>query len=237
MADRVDPEGRALKGSQLQVQIYVNRRAGELNEALREQLPSLPADAGFRWVSPIEESHFAEYQDVAFLRPLRLEAHAAALADFWPTRGPVWDALAVVGAETDRPGALLAEGKSYPDELFGRGCQATEPSWSRIAESIRRTQRWLGVQEDPERWMGQLYQTANRLAHLYWLREVVGVRAWLTHLLFVGDPHGPTEREEWIVAMESANEELGLSGIAVPHTGHVLLDAREGAELTQPSVN
>jgi hypothetical protein len=126
---------------------------------------------------------------------------------------------------------LLAEGKSYPDELFGGGCQATEPARSQISAAIARTQRWLGIDEDPERWMGRLYQTANRLAHLCWLREVVGARAWLVHLLFVGDSHGPTTREQWVAALETANAELGLTGIAVPHVGHVLLDARDRTEL------
>jgi len=110
----------------------------------------------------------------------------------------VWDALAVVEDGTDRPGIVLVEGKSYPDELFGRGCQATEPSRSKIAAAISRTQRWLEIGEELARWMGRMYQAANRLAHLYWLREVLGVRAWLVHLLFVGDPHGPTTRDQWV---------------------------------------
>ncbi len=43
-----------------------------------------------------------------------------------------------------------------------------------------------------------LYQSANRYAHLYWLREVAGVDAWLTHLLFVDDPtYGATSQELW----------------------------------------
>jgi hypothetical protein len=79
--------------------------------------------------------------------------------------------------------------------------------------------------------MGRLSQTANRLAHLYWLRELVGVRAWLAHLLFVDDPHGPTSRDQWIAATDSANEELGLAGVVVPHAGHALLEARDRAEL------
>jgi hypothetical protein len=41
----------------------------------------------------------------------------------------------------------------------------------------------LGVPEDPERWCGPLYQTANRLARLHWLTKL-GVRAWFVHLLF-----------------------------------------------------
>lgn len=79
--------------------------------------------------------------------------------------------------------------------------------------------------------MGRLYQMSNRLAHLYWLRSVLGGRAWLVHLLFVDDPHGPTTRDEWTAAMEGANEELGLAATAVPHVGHVLLPARERDEL------
>ena len=232
MAERIDSEGRAFKGSQLQTQVYVNRRPGELVDAIRQELPTLPDDFGLTWVSPLAERRYVEYQDAAFLQSLGLEAHTPSLADFWPARGPVWDALAVVDARGDRPGVLLAEGKSYREELFGRGCQASEPSRSQIAAAIVRTQRWLGVDEEPERWMGRLYQTANRLAHLYWLREVVGVRAWLVHLLFVDDPHAPTTRDHWVAAMEAANEELGLTGVAVPHVGHLLLDAHHRAELT-----
>lgn len=231
MVSRIDSEGRAFKGSQLQTQVYVNRRADELDAAIRAELPTLPADAALRWVSPLAENGYAEYQDVDFLRALGLETHAAGLGQFWPARGPVWDALAIVEVGSDRPGVLLAEGKSYPDEVFGRGCQATEPSRSQIAAAIALTQRWLGIDQDPERWMGRLYQTANRLAHLYWLREVAGVRAWLVHLLFVGDPHGPTTRDQWIPAMEAANAELGVADVAVPHVAHVLLDARDRSEL------
>lgn len=231
MAARTDSEGRAFKGSQLQTQVYVNRRTGELDAAIRDELTTLPQDARLTWCSPLAERGYAEYQDADFLRVVGLEAHVASLGEFWPSRGPVWDALAVVEDGGDRPGVLLAEGKSYPDELFGGGCKATEPSRSQIGAAITRTQRGLGADEDPERWMGRLYQTANRLAHLYWLREVAGVRAWLVHLLFVDDPHGPTSGEQWIAAMKAANSELGLGGIAVPHVGHVLLDARERAEL------
>ncbi len=72
---------------------------------------------------------------------------------------------------------LLAEGKSYPAELFGDRCQTGEPSRTQIADALARTQRVLHIPQDPERWMGRLYQTANRFAHLYWLRNQLGVRA------------------------------------------------------------
>ncbi len=233
MAARIDPQGRAYKGSQLQTQIYVNRRVAELRTALAHALPSLPADARIKWVSPLEVQGFVEYHDGAFLRALGLEAHIPALGEFWPAGGPRWDALATVETNGQRPGVLLAEGKSYPEELFGDGCGATEPARTQIAAAVQRTQGWLGVAEDPGRWLGRLYQTGNRLAHLYWLREVVGVWAWLVHLLFTDDPHGPTSREQWIEAIEAANEELGLSGAVTPHAGHVLLDARGRGELVE----
>jgi hypothetical protein len=231
MAERIDSEGRAFKGSQLQTQIYVNRRADELDAAIRDELSTLRDDTKLTWVSPVADRAYAEYQDLDFLRAAGLEAHAASLGDFWPAHGPVWDALAIVESGGERPGVLLAEGKSYPGELFGGGCKATEPARSKIAKAITRTQRWAGIEEEPQRWMGRLYQTGNRLAHLYWLREIVGVRAWMIHFLFVNDPHGPTTREEWTDAMEAANEELGLSEVVVPHVGHVLLDARDRSEL------
>jgi hypothetical protein len=201
---------------------------------LREELPTLPEDAELTWASPVADGgyrEYREYQSKDFLRAVGLEAHATGLGDFWPARGPSWDALATVESAGDRPGVLLAEGKSYTNELFGGGCKATEPSRSQIAAASVRTQRGIGATEDVDRWMGRLYQPVNRLAHLYWLREVVGVRAWLVHLLFVGEPHGPTTREPWIAAMDAANRELGLTGAAVPHVGNVLLDARDRSEI------
>jgi hypothetical protein len=231
VAERIDANGRAYKGSKLQTQIYVNRRAPELERSLTEKLRSLPPSARFRWVSPLEAQGFVEYQDADFLRAVGLEAHVSALAAIWPARGPVWDALAVIEIEGDRPGVLLAEGKSYPAELFGGGCQATEPARSRIADALARTQRGMDLPEEPERWMGRLYQTANRLAHLHWLRDQLGIRAWLAHLLFVDDPHAPTARTDWIAAVDAASAELGLTETSMPFAGHVLLDARDRQEL------
>jgi len=73
-------------------------------------------------------------------------------------------------------------------------------------------------------------QNANRLAHVYWLRSR-GVRAWLAHLLFVDDPHGKTTAGEWELSLKQADDELGLTGLAVPAAGHVLLPAGTREEL------
>jgi len=91
----------------------------------------------------------------------------------------------------------------------------------------------LGLAEEPERWMDPLrpeehghssvYQSANRYAHLYWLRKL-GIEAWLVHLLFVEDPtFGRTSREIWEAAVPQIEDDLGLRGIRVPYATHVFL--------------
>jgi len=187
------------------------------------------AQSEIEWVSPLEQNRFREDQDSTFLGRLGLERHVDALAAFWPSGGPVWDALAIVD-HGEHPSVILAEGKSYPRELFGSGVKAGPQSREKIEAALARTQEWLGVEPDPARWCGRLYQTANRLAHLYWLNEVVGVRAWLAHLLFVNDPHSSTSVQEWTKAICEADAELGLVG-PVRGAGHVLLDAGERDEL------
>lgn len=226
MMARVDEQGAAFAGSQLQTQLWVNRRPQELSDTVRERFPELK-DAELKWVSPLEDDKYREYQDSDFLERVGLGRHADELTAFWPPRGPVWDALAVIDGGG---GVILAEGKSYPGEIHGSGAQAGERSLQKIEAALARTQKWLGLDPEPSRWTGRLYQTANRLAHLYWLNEVVNTRAWLVHLLFVNDPRTPTSRQEWAEALKQADRELGLRGPA-PRAGHVFLEAGNRAEL------
>lgn len=232
-----DRYGRARKGSQRQVQIYVNRRRKELDEACLKALPSLAVrDPRLRWVSPLETSRFKEYYDRDFLSAVGCKPLVPLLRQFWPDRGPHWDALAVVDSPATRPGVLLVEGKSYPRELRGSGMKATsDASKKKIRHALQATQQWLVVPEaNWAAWEKRLYQSANRLAHLYWMRQVAGVDAWLLHLLFTGDDTHPTTEQEWESAMTEADTELGLNDVIVPHTGHVCLESRESKELVLP---
>jgi hypothetical protein len=233
VAPRVDDNGAAYAGSQLQTQLYVNRRGRQLDDAIRAEFPEL-ADAEFDWRSPLTTDGYAEYWDKAFLERVGLAHHAADLKAFWPNGGPHWDALAIVTVPgSDRPAVLLGEGKSYPGELYGSGCQATPGSQSRalIEKSLAKTRATIGLPADAlGDWCGPLYQNANRLAHVHWLRSL-GVRAWLVHLLFLDDPHGPTNAAEWEAALKKADAELGLDGVSIPSAGHVLLPAGSREEL------
>jgi hypothetical protein len=233
VADRVDEHGAAYVGSQLQTQLYVNKRAAVLDDAIRTAFPEL-AHARFEWRSPLADDRYAEYWDAAFLKRLHLDDHVNALTKFWPSRGgPHWDALAVVRLP-DEPhaGIILAEGKSYPDEMLkGSGAGATDPdSKQTIEKALAWTQGMLGIPLDVAAWTGPLYQNANRLAHVYWLRSR-GVPAWLVHVLFIEDRHRPTSKAEWENAVTEADARLGLSGVTIDAAGHVVLPAGNRDEL------
>ena len=75
--------------------------------------------------------------------------------------------------------------------------------------SFGQTKRWLGADATAD-WCGPLYQSANRLAHLYFLREIVKVPAWLVHVCFVADPRTPTAVNAWRPALAVAEKQLGL---------------------------
>jgi hypothetical protein len=232
MVSRTDTTGAARAGSQLQTQLWVNRRTTALDQALRTQLPEL-GSAAFHWKSPLAETSYSEHQDARFLEAVELADHAAALKRFWPSRGPVWDALATVEVN-GAVGVLLGEGKSYPGELYGGGCKAGPKSLAGIRASLAQTQQALGVRTDVDVWCGPLYQTANRLAHLHWLRDVIGVQAWFVHLLFVDDPHTPTSVATWERTLAAADKLLGLPE-SVPGAGHVFLEHGTDDELVGPS--
>lgn len=83
---------------------------------------------------------------------------------------------------------------------------------------------------DVAAWTGPLYQNANRLAYVHWLRSR-GVRAWLVHLLFTDDPHRPTSRIEWEKAIDEADSRLGLSVVALDAAGHVFFPGGSREEL------
>jgi hypothetical protein len=79
-------------------------------------------------------------------------------------------------------------------------------------------------------WTGPLYQFANRLAHLYFLREVARVPAWFVNVCFTSDPHRPSALQAWEEALQAAKEALGLGQRSIPYCADVFLEAA-GREL------
>jgi hypothetical protein len=216
-----------------QVQLYVNLYPLQLNELVSAKLPSLATqEPVIEWMSPLATQGFAEFADRDFLRVLGLdtEENAQKLFAFWPEGGPRWDALARVRAKNSEAGVLLVEAKSHVQELRptqGRTATAKQ-SIDKIDAALKETQDWLGVPDERRAsWVGPLYQTANRLAFLHFLRCHLGIRAWLAHILFVNDPtHRPplqTPEPGWRHALAAAAKELGLPR-HISNYGHVYIN-------------
>jgi|SRR5208282_4037431 len=226
---RVDNTGRAKAGSQRQIQIQVNSRQEEFgNEILR--LLSLPplVEANLRWVSPLVEDGFNEYQDGEFLGKLKLGQHLDKLKGFWPKGGPCWDALAIIEGITPH-GVVLVEAKSHVSEMTN-ACNAGSVSRERIRNSLALTACSLDVEMNSS-WTENYYQIANRYAHLYFLREIAKIPAWLVNVYFVNDESikhvepPPRSASEWREKLEQVKERMGLSAKSIPFTSDLFLEA------------
>jgi hypothetical protein len=206
--------GRAHRGSRRQLQDYVNEQEAVLTNAVMEALPSRLRELGahIRWVSPLAKDDYVEYRDADFLRAVGLGDFVGELANFWPSGGPSWDALAII-SDSDgriRPGVILVEAKSHIPEIYGSGCQAGPSSRGLIEKALAETKDWCGASTDAD-WTGPLYQSANRLAHLYFIRERLKRPAWLVNLYFINDPIGPTDEDAWKVELQKVKASLGLT--------------------------
>ncbi len=223
--------GRAAQGSQRQLQTYVNQFPDELNKAVCDALPSLAQRNGeLRWVSPLANENYTEYQDEVFFKVLGCGQSANRLKEFWPQKGPCWDALAKLEVEgsPDCKGVLLVEAKSHRVEIFGNGCCAKGKSLELIKKSLKETRDWLKVPKYIQwQWTGPLYQYANRLAHLHHLQKILGLPVWLVNIYFIHDPYRPTSQSAWEEFLPEVKEELGLTNIKIPGGADVFLAAKD----------
>ena len=75
--------------------------------------------------------------------------------------------------------------------------------------------------------LATLYQSANRFAHLYFLRKIAGIDAYLVNVYFMNDrhwPHSPKTVQEWKPAIQDVQGRLGLT-VPVAFSEEVFLDA------------
>ncbi|MBF9034027.1 hypothetical protein HKCCE2091_07230 [Rhodobacterales bacterium HKCCE2091] len=176
------------------------------------------------WLSPLEDDDYAEYRDGSFLELVGAGQLRAALADFWPRRGPQWDALGRAG---DR--VVLVEAKAHLSEFLSPPTQASPSSREMIEKSFDLVRADLGVRTET-RWTEILFQYANRIAHLWFLRAN-GVPAELVFVSFLNDADmkGPERAETWNAAFAVADHALGLPAghRLAKHIHHVHPDIRE----------
>ncbi len=181
-----------------------------------QELPGRLRELGahIRWVSPLAVDDYAEYRDADFLRAVGLGDFVAELKSFWPSSGPSWDALATI-SDLDgkiRPNVILVEAKSHIPEIYGNGCQAGPVSRRIIEDALAETKQWCSASADAD-WTGPLYQSANRLAHLYFIRERLKRPAWLVNIYFINDEIGPADHDDWKAELQKVKASLGLTSI------------------------
>jgi hypothetical protein len=191
------------RGSLKWIQRAVNMRPRLLDEPLLAKLPKANA---IEWLSPLASDKYAEYRDGDFLDRIGASELRPQLAAFWPQRDPQWDAL----ARTDRGDILLVEAKAHIAEMLSPATQAGPQSLASIKASLDHVANALGVKAKSP-WTDTFYQLANRLAHLWFLRQG-GKPAWLVLANFVGDAdvHGPQSPREWEAAYLIAGHVMGL---------------------------
>ena len=167
----------------------------------------IPSSDPIEWVSPLADDEYAEYRDQDFLDRLDLRLSERPLNAFWPVRGPQWDAL----GRTRKGRVILLEAKANIPEVVSPGTGAGPDSRPLIENSLTATKEFLGIDPDIV-WTGKLYQYTNRIAHLYLLRELNAVDAYLVFTYFIGseDVAGPTTVAEWKAALTVAKKVLGL---------------------------
>jgi hypothetical protein len=200
------PQHRAVKGSQKWIQKLIKVKPNLLNSPIRTQL-GLQGTERITWLSPIADDEYAEYRDQAFLDLLGIKLPKVSLSDFWPSRGPVWDGL----GRSDSGNVFLIEAKSHISEVLSPKTGAGEKSLRKIKKSLNETKTFLHSKSEHD-WTTTFYQYTNRLAHLYLLRALNEVPAYLLFLYFVNDKDmsGPKSVDEWIGALSLMKSYLGV---------------------------
>ena len=221
----------ATTGSQRWLQVAVNRCPCVIKAAIRKTGLQLAGD--IQWVSPLKSEGFQEYQDSDFVQQLGIRLDARPLEDFWPDGGPCWDGLARCGK-----GVLLVEAKAHIGELNSTACRAKGDSLAMIQKAMSKTKKFLQVQSDTD-WTQCFYQYANRLAHLYLLRELNGLDAYLLNVYFTGDTtlNKPASCAEWQGAIKLAKAHLGLpngSRWLASYAKDVFIDVRDMEHVEWP---
>lgn len=199
------PQPSGGRGSLKDIQVLVNDHPALFTKYIKDKLDIQSKD--IEWVSPLAKDDFAEYRDGDFLNRVGINQLKIPLHDFWPKNGPQWDAL---GKGSDKE-VFLVEAKAHIDEIVS-SCGAKSPkSRKRIKRRFKETRDYLKCKPSID-WSTGLYQYANRIAHLYFLRHLNKINAYLIFVSFVNDTtHITTSREAFEGALQLEKNLLGLS--------------------------
>lgn len=214
------PQTVSSKGSKKWIQKLVNEKSEILNNYLR-QLHFL-ANEEARWLSPRKEDDYAEYRDQDFINTLGIELKGVPLSCFWPRGGPQWDAL----GKSSKGKLFLVEAKSHIPEIISTMRAKDDESMAKIRSSLEETRKFLRSKPKID-WTLGFYQYTNRLAHLYLLRKLNNLPAYLIFIYFINDRemNGPSTIGEWKAATKLLNVYMGTEKhILQKSIGEIFID-------------
>jgi hypothetical protein len=191
----------SLKNLQVAINVKKEYLDSEISKVIGKQM-------NIYWKSPRQLDDYAEYRDEDFLIMLgALNRIKYPLIDFWPNKGPQWDALGVCDDEI-----ILVEAKANIPEMVSSGTKAGTNSRRKIENSFDEVKKYLSVSDTID-WTGTFYQYVNRIAHLFYLREKNKIKAHLLFIYFINDVsvNGPKTKDEWLGAIQTMECYLGLS--------------------------
>jgi hypothetical protein len=192
------------KGSLKWIQEVVNDKPVLLNESIKKAI-CFEKERETEWLSPLAGDDYSEYRDQDFLDLLGITLSRVKLKDFWPSGGPQWDAL---GRIKDKA-YFLVEAKAHVSEIISSSQAKSPTSRALIEKSINETRSYLKLNSGFDL-TSTFYQYVNRLAHLYLLRVLNNIPAYLLFVYFVNDnTHIPTTQKEWEGALELMHALLG----------------------------
>lgn len=87
-------------------------------------------------------------------------------------------------------------------------CWAGEESKKLIKRSLDSTKKYMGIEYERD-WLNFYYQYANRLAHLFFLRELNKNPVFLLFNNFLNDPEKPTSQTKWEHSISEVHKKLG----------------------------
>ena len=167
------------KGSLRDIQILINEHPEILNALIQEYV-SLQENSNIKWLSPLKKDSYNEYRDDDFIEKLEIDLKKVKLKDFWPRQGPQWDAL----GKSDNGIVFLVEAKANIPEISSPGTKASTISKQQIVSSLGKTKEFFGIVNDID-WSGKYYQYTNRLAHLYFLKELNDIDYNLVYIIAI----------------------------------------------------
>jgi hypothetical protein len=192
------------KGSLKDIQVLINEHPQLVDGLLKSHITEIKSSE-IEWKSPLDPNYI-EYRDDDFITQLEITLKKP-LNSFWPKRGPQWDAL----GKADNGVVLLVEAKANIPEIVSPGTGASIESKKLILKSLNKTKSYLQINNNID-WSGTFYQYTNRIAHLYFLRVVNKIPAYLINIYFMNDKevNGPGSKKEWLAAIDVMKRYLGV---------------------------